>query len=134
MFREKKFIRKTTKFERRSMMAPDMAAIRNSTERIEDRPPKYLDLGMEKLNLQQELRNVGKELFLDLRDKYYRFKGGGDPMPGLAGLLYYVCRITGNRLRREIIANVFGTNKEMVTVGYHEIRSYLQDKRMSIKI
>lgn len=123
MFREKKFVRKTTKFDRRIKKAPDMAEIRGNTPNLEERPAKYLNRAMEKLNISEDLKSQILDIFEHVRFKTSRLRGYADPMPELAGIIYFVCRINMINLSREIIANAFGINKEMVTKGHKTIKS-----------
>ncbi|HLA21960.1 MAG TPA: hypothetical protein VJZ17_00775 [Nitrosopumilaceae archaeon] len=125
MFHPKKFIRKTTKFERRIKKAPDMAEIRENTTNLQERPEKYLNSALEKLGIPENLKNQIKQMFENLRLRNAGWSGFGDPMPDLAGLIYFVCKQNFLWLKRETVADALGINKEMVTKGHKIIRSQL---------
>lgn len=123
MLREKKFVRKMSKFDRRIKKAPDMAEIRGNTPNLEERPKKYLNRALEKLNITEDLKTRIIDVFEYIRLDTRRLRGYADPMPDLAGIIYFVCDISGKNLNREIIADTFGINKEMVTKGHKIIKS-----------
>jgi len=123
MFREKKFVRKMSKFDRRIKKAPDMAEIRGNTPNLEERPKKYLVQALEKLNLSDDLKTRIMDVFEYVKLGTQRLRGYKDPMPDLAGIIYFVCKMSGENLDRESIADAFGINKEMVTQGHKVIKS-----------
>ena len=125
MFREKKFVRKMSKFDRRIKKAPDMAEIRGNTPNLEERPEKYLNRALEKLNITGDLKIRIRDAFEYIRLDTRRLRGYADPMPDLAGIIYFVCQVSGKNLNREIIADALGINKEMVTKGHKTIKSKL---------
>src|SRR2546428_295388 len=129
MMHEKKFIRKTTKLERRNQKAPDMAEIRNNTPNLVERPQKYFDLALEKLETPEPVKALSIKIFNFLKSKNSQFSGWGDPMPIIGGILYHSYVHLGFKQNlRERIANALGINKQMITNGSKYVRNNYSNK------
>lgn len=131
MLHEKKFIRKITKFERWIKRSPQMAKVWKETDDFELRPEKYLDCGLELLKSPESLRKEIKQIYHYLKPYFSSLGGYGHPIPHLTGIVYMAYKNKKFQVKRDVIANIFGTNVDVVTKGYKEIRSFYMSKKLS---
>ena len=131
MLHKKKFIRKPTKFERWLEKCPQMAKIWKETPGQELRPEKYLTCGLELLKTPDYLKNIIKTIFHDLKPYFSSLRGYKHPIPHLSGIVYMAYKHYGSKLKREEVAKIFGTNIDVVTKAYTEVRSVYLTKKLS---
>lgn len=131
MLHKKKFIRKSTTFERWLEKDPQMTKIWKETSEQGLRPEKYIICGLELLKTPDHLKNLIKQIFHDLKPYFFSLRGHTHPIPHLSGIVYMAYKHYDSKLKREEVVKIFGTNIDVVTKAYKEIESVYLTKKLS---